>query len=285
VFGSDGYLYSSNTDTNTGNDPISDATNWTNLVAQLGQIEGITATVATNALTCGLESTSLYFRDATLTDGIPNIRIVASPLSLVVPLDATLGTVNAIQSSLVLLAIDNAGTVELAIVNLSGGNDLSETGVISTTAIDATADSADVFYSTTARTNVAYRVVGLVESTQATAGTWATAPSLIQGAGGNALTSMNSLGYGQNWQTPTRVLGTTYYNTTGKPIFIHVAGIVTSNAQVTMDITVDGIQLRGSNGNTTGLTATNTAIIPPNVAYSAALSAGTVTTLFWRELR
>jgi hypothetical protein len=82
------------------------------------------------------------------------------------------------------IAINNAGTIELAVINVAGGNDLSETGLISTTAISASATSNSVFYSTTARTNVAYRVVGYVESTQATAGTWATAPSTIQGQGG-----------------------------------------------------------------------------------------------------
>jgi hypothetical protein len=43
-----------------------------------------------------------------------------------------------------------------------------------------------VFYSTTARSSVAYRVVGYVEITEATAGTYATAPTLVQGNGGNA---------------------------------------------------------------------------------------------------
>ena len=114
--------------------------------------------------------------------------------------------------------INNAGTLERAVVNLSGGNDLSETGVISTTAISAGSTSANVFYSTTARSNVSYRVVGRYDSTQATAGTWASLPTLVQGMGGNALSSMSSLGYGQTWQNVPRSPGTTYYNTTGKPI-------------------------------------------------------------------
>jgi len=85
------------------------------------------------------------------------------------------------------LAINNAGTIELAAVNLAGGTRLDEANLITTTAEGGAgaADSATVIYSTTARTNVAYRVLGIVRSTQATAGTWATAPSLIQGYGGN----------------------------------------------------------------------------------------------------
>ena len=241
-------------------------------------IKSITATVAANALSAGLNPCPLDFRSATLTDGANTSIMVNAALSLVVPDTATLGCVSAVQSRLVLLAINNAGTVELAIVNQSGGNDLSETGVISTTAIDATADSANVIYSTTARTNVAYRVVGVVESTQATAGTWVTTPSLIQGAGGNALTAMSSLGYGQTWQNVagSRSSGVTYYNTTGRPISVNLS---TTSATIAV-ATVDGIKISSSaaNGNAYG---TFSFIVPNGSSYS--ISYGTVDT--WVELR
>ena len=79
------------------------------------------------------------------------------------------------------LALNNAGTLELAVVNIAGGNDLTETGLINTTTIAGGSNTANVIYSTTGRTGVAYRVIGYIESTQATAGTWVTAPSTIQG--------------------------------------------------------------------------------------------------------
>lgn len=150
------------------------------------QIQSINATVAASALTLTLNPTQLDFRATPLTSGTVNARTLAAAASLVVPSTATLGTTNAVASRLVLLALDNAGAIELAVVNLSGGNNLDETSLISTTAISATATAANVIYSTTARAVVAYRVVGYVESTQAIAGTWATAPSTIQGVGGNA---------------------------------------------------------------------------------------------------
>ena len=153
------------------------------------QIQPITASVASNALTLTLNPTTLDFRNTPLTSGTVNIRTIASDISVVVPSTATLGTTSAIQSRLMLLAIDNAGTIELAVVNVSGLTNLSETTLISTTAISASATASNVTYSTTARTSVPFRVVGYVESTQATAGTWATAPSTIQGAGGQALAS------------------------------------------------------------------------------------------------
>jgi len=147
-------------------------------------VQPITATAASNQLTLTLNPTTLEFRSATLGSGTVSSINLASAASLVVPTSATLGSTNASLSRLVVIALNNAGTIELAVINVAGGNDLSETGLISTTAISASATSNSTFYSTTARTNVAYRVVGYVESTQATAGTWATAPSTIQGQGG-----------------------------------------------------------------------------------------------------
>jgi hypothetical protein len=187
------------------------------------QLQSISASVAASALTISAPALSLEFRSATLGSGTLT-RVSGTPANLVISSGSTLGTVNAVQSRIAVLAINNAGTIELAAVNIAGGNDLSETGLISTTAEGGAgaADSANVVYSTTARSNVAYRVIGYIESTQATAGTWATTPSTIQGAGGNAFQAMSSLGYGQTWQTGlTRASGTTYYNTTGKPIYAY----------------------------------------------------------------
>lgn len=183
------------------------------------QIQSISASVAASALTISASSISLSFRSTTLGSGTVT-TISGTPDNLVVPSTATLGTINAVQSRIVVLAINNAGTIELAVVNQIGGNDLSETGVINTTAIAAGSNTANVIYSTSARTGVSYRVIGYIESTQATAGTWATAPSTIQGQGGQALAAMSSLGYGQTWQVVTRTSGTTYYNTTGRPLML-----------------------------------------------------------------
>ncbi len=248
------------------------------------QVQPISASVAANALTISASALALDFRSATLTSGTVT-PISGTPSNLVVPSSATLGTTNAIQSDLYILALNNAGTIELAVVNSTGGVDLSETGVISTTAISAAATSASVIYSTTARTNVAYRVVGLVRSTQATAGTWATTPSLIQGQGGNALNAMMSLGYGQTWQNVvgSRALATTYYNTTGKPIVVcysatngaaNISSIVINGT-----ITVAGVQPQQ------GGQAMATAVIPPGASYVANQSTGGSTLNTWVELR
>jgi len=159
-------------------------------------LKPVSASVAASALTVNLEPTSLFFRDSDLTDGAVTDIEVGTQISLIIPSGATLETVNAVESELVLVAIDNAGTVELAIINLAGGIDLSETGLINTVSISTGADLNDVFYSTTGRTGVPYRVVGSVVSTQATAGVWVTAPSKVQGAGGQSMikTGLNAQG-------------------------------------------------------------------------------------------
>jgi hypothetical protein len=149
------------------------------------ELKQVTASVASNALTVTLNPTTLDFRSSTLGSGTVNTRTIATAISSVVPSGATLGTTNATLSKVMLLAIDNAGTVELAICNSSLS--LDESTLISTTVLDTSSDSASVIYSTTARTNVPFRIVGYVESTQTTAGTWAASPSKIQGVGGAAL--------------------------------------------------------------------------------------------------
>jgi hypothetical protein len=246
------------------------------------QIQPISASVASSALTITASALSLDFRSTTLGSGTVT-TVVGTPSSLVVPSTATLGTVSAVQSRLVVIALNNAGTIELAVVNISGGNDLTETGLITTTAISSGSTSASTVYSTTARTSVAYRVVGYVESTQATAGTWATAPSTIQGYGGQALSAMSSLGYSQTWQTVTgsRALSTTYYNTTGKPIFIAVSPA--GNVAQTITVTVNGSTAYTQTGSYSGIGIPATVIIPVGASYSCAFSTGALN--IWTELR
>jgi hypothetical protein len=240
-------------------------------------IQPIGATVAANALTLTLNPTSLDFRSDTLGSGAIATRTVASFINMVVPSTATLGTVSGVLSRLAVLAITFAGNVELAVVNIAGGNNLDEAGVISTTAIAGASNSASTIYSTTARTNVPYRVVGYVESTQATAGTWATAPSLIQGHGGQAAAAMAAIGYGQTWQdvTGSRANGTTYYNTTSKPI---TCVLTPTSAGSNSTVTVGGTVLV----NAIPINSPITFVVPPMSSYSATLGGGVGR---WAELR
>jgi hypothetical protein len=249
-------------------------------------IQPITASVSGNALTVTLNPTTLAFRSSTLSSGTVNTRNVATAISTTVSSGSTLGTISATASRIIVLAIDNAGTVELAVVNIAGGNQLDETNLITTTAEGGAgaADSANVIYSTTARTSVPYRVVGFVDSTQATAGTWATAPSTIQGVGGQALTALSSIGYGQTWQNvggSRSSNGTTYYNTTGKPIL--VAFTSGGSSSLNVSCVVNGVTVTSaylSSGN--AMYWPHTFIVPASGSYSITSSQGTTN---WAELR
>lgn len=258
---------------------------WTTVSISVPQIRSISASIASNALTISASALTLDFRSTTLTSGTIT-TVTGTPANLVISSGSTLGTVNATQSRIVVIALNNAGTIELAAVNISGGNQLDETNLISTTAEGGAgaADSANVIYSTTARTSLAYRVIGYIESTQATAGTWATTPSTIQGQGGQALASISSLGYGQTWQdvSGSRVSGTTYYNTTGKPIFLNIqpaTGSSVTAALVINGVTVCNYLSNGSGGDSQSIQVP----IQPSASYVLTMTGGPFTR--WFELR
>jgi hypothetical protein len=175
-------------------DVVDDGTDWVvmrTLPSPSGKIQPITATVAANALTISLAPTSLDFRSVTLPDGTVLIRTNASAVSVVVPNTATLGTTNTTSARLVVVALVNGGVLDqIAVINPTNGYNFDESTLITVTAVTTGADSANVFYATAARVGVAFRVVGFLDITEATAGVWATDPSLVQGAGSLANVSI-----------------------------------------------------------------------------------------------
>ena len=248
------------------------------------KIQPITASVAASALTITLNPTILDFRSSPLTSGTVTSLVVAAAISLTIPSTSTMGTTSAVQSRIVVLAINDGGTVKLAAVNIAGGSPLDETTLITTTAAVAAGNSATAYYSTAVATSVAYRVVGYIESTQATAGTWATAPSTIQGMGGQALTAMSSLGYGQTWQNVTRSSGITYYNTTGKPIVAYFIGTLASGATISIqNQSINNIGYYANNQISTN-GGSSQSIIPPNTSYIYTVT-GSFTSSAFYELR
>lgn len=261
------------------------------------KIQPLSASVSSNALTITLSPTVLDFRSSTLGSGTVNTRTVSSAISLVISSGSTLGFASGALSRIIVFAIDNAGTVELAAMNVSSACYLDETGLISTTAEGGVggADSASVMYSTAARSNVSYRIVGYIESTQTTAGTWANAPSTIQGAGGLALTAMSSLGYFGTWvnATASRALSTTYTNSsTNKPMMVIVcASNALSGSPAALQGLVDGLAISQDQANdNTGAsyiprTASVYMIVPPGSSYRANWGAGSGTLIGWYELR
>jgi hypothetical protein len=127
---------------------------------------------------------------------------------------------------------------------------------------------------------VPYKLVGLLVSTQTTAGTWATAPSTIQGYGiaqqGQTVPSAQLFlpPSGTAWTLPTRTSGTTYTNTSSwyKLVYVNL------NATTGSTVTVGGVLIHNQ---------TNSAwmqvsfIVPPNATYVATAGSGFST---WAEL-
>lgn len=247
----------------------------------------IGASVAANTMTLTYVKGGLRFRSTTLNSGASTYAYTNSDLTLVLPTGASLGAPNAISARFIVVALNNGGTIELGVCNASGGVNLNEQGLISTTAISGSATSATVVYSAVARTNVAYRVLGIVDNTQATAGTYATSPSLVVPVSGNALAEMGSLGFGQTWQNVTgaRTAGTTYYNLTGKSIVISVWFESFTDKAWNFTLTINGIIVSrvalgrsgaGSNGSTPIY-----GIVPP---YGSYVIDG-ISPTAWNELR
>ena len=253
-------------------------------ISTLNQYQSISASVASNALTIGFNPGNLVFRNASLTSGVPVNVSIGSALSLTVPSGATLGSVNAVQSQLVLVVLYNGGAPALGIVNIAGGVNLDETTLLSTTAISAGATANNVVYSAAAISNSPFRVVGYVNITEATAGTWATAPTLTQGVGGQALASMQSLGFGQTTQnlSGSRSIGTTYYNSTSRPIIVSITINPINSAVVYLNVNGNPFaqfNMAGYVANTQLI-----ALVLPGQTYSlTAPSGGTVS--IWTEIR
>lgn len=108
------------------------------------------------------------FRSATAATGTYVQRSVTSAVTITVPSTATMGWGSATTNYLYVYAIDNAGTVELAV----SGKIFDDGSILSTTVLNTSSDSSSVIYSTTARTGVAIRLIARLKFTLTTAGTW-----------------------------------------------------------------------------------------------------------------
>jgi len=191
------------------------------------------------AMTLTLNPANFAFRNPTLTNGGVTTVAQATALAITIPSGATLGSTNATTSRYAIGVAYNGGTPVLMVGNVNGLNTDTST-LISPTTISAGATSAGVWYSASAvGANSPFTIVGFVDSTQATAGTYATAPNVILGDVAH-LGAMQSAGWGQSWQTVTRVAGTTYYNTTGKEIKLQIEIANTASPGGGVKISING---------------------------------------------
>lgn len=156
-----------------------------------------TAAVGSNALTITLQTADgatpsasnaipLAFRSSTLTTPQQTTALVNSATTLVISSGSTLGTANGVSSRIYVGVANDGGTLRLFAYNPLVAASLSLTGIQDNALYSSVAeggagaaDSAQVLYSGTAFTSMPVHILGYIESTQATAGTWATAPSKV----------------------------------------------------------------------------------------------------------
>jgi hypothetical protein len=172
----------------------------------------LTGTVSGHALTISLKTAAgadpsagdpvpIAFRNATLATGDYSVVSATAATSVVVSSGSTLGTANAVAATLCVYAINNAGTVVLAVSN----GFFDDNSIQSATAEGGAgaADSAATLYATATQTNKAIRWLGRIQITEATAGTWDTAPSSINlFPGFNVATTANPTGLYQAGTVP-----------------------------------------------------------------------------------
>ena len=109
-------------------------------------------------------------------------------------------------------------------------------------------------------------------------GTITFSDSTVQSSSSNTY----SFGLGQTWQSvgASRATGTTYYNTTGKPICVIVTQAVSATS--TFTTTVSGVTNTYANSGANQAYVTASFIVIPGGTYSVSAA---VNILYWNELR
>jgi len=118
-------------------------------------------------------------------DGAGGFSVVSitSALSLTISSGSTLGATSGEPFRIWVVLFNDAGTFRLGAIKCYTGTGivgLEDNGVASSTAEGGAgaADSAGVFYTGTAVTSKPYRILGRLDYTLTTAGTWVTAPTI-----------------------------------------------------------------------------------------------------------
>jgi hypothetical protein len=246
------------------------------------KLESISASISSNAITVSASNLILDFRSETVSSGTIT-TVSGTPANLVIAATDSFGltTATGVGQRIVILAINNAGTIELAATAMYGGVPLGEGYAITTSATATTATSVK---STTARTAKSFRVIGFIDATFTTAVGWSSL-TVIQGAGGLNTASFTSLGVGQTWQdlAASRLSGVTYYNNNARAIAVHVCSGVSGATGTTVTASVNGVTVGYNTLSVTSSAAGVTFIVPPGQSYAATYTYETGS--YWAELK
>lgn len=97
--------------------------------------------------------------------------------------------------------------------------------------------------------------------------------------------SLNAgIGVNQTWQGVTRAIGTTYTNSTGKPILVSIT--YSCNASNTVQgLIINGTTVYAGSVTTAGYPGSFTLVVPNGATYVTTTNVGTLTLVTWSELR
>ncbi len=156
---------------------------------------GLTASVGSSALTVSITGVNgaapssvnpvlIPFRSSTLATGTPVIDSLQSSLSITIASGNTMGCTSGVACRIWIYAIDNTGTPAIGVMTCSNTTQIfacSDDLVFNTASGTSGGSSGGTLYASTGSlAGKAVRIIGYLEATEATAGTWATAPSKIQ---------------------------------------------------------------------------------------------------------
>lgn len=190
---SSGDIFMSIADDNTNN-ALTSTANWSRVFMGTDSpltLENCTiaASVNANALTIALKDKNgndpsasspviVATRSLTANNGTYTLRRITSALSVTVPSGASLGTVNGVGAFVYAYLCWNGSSFVLGVGGPGAYGEVDTSLVVSPGTLNASSQGKNILY-TVAGANVAARYIGKIFSTQATAGTWATAPSSV----------------------------------------------------------------------------------------------------------
>ena len=229
----------------------------------------LSVSAAASALTVALKDASgsdpsagspcaINFRSATGTTGTVSTLSVTSATSLVISSGSTLGVTSSTAFRIWIVGFDDAGTFRLGAINCSTASStgariyaLQEGIPVSSTAEGGAgaADSAGVFYTGTAVTSKAFRILGYLEwsLTGLTAGTWTTTNLLYVQAFGPGIYKPGDV-IQRNLNSTVVETSTTSstYQTTNA-----AAGITLTSAANLVRVSMGGLTRNSNSSNTT----------------------------------
>ena len=112
-----------------------------------------------------------------------------------------------------------------------------------------------------------------------------TSGTVITTASTDTVNSLNAgIGVNQTWQSVTRAIGTTYTNSTGKPIAVAITAAC-SAANSVQGLTINDVAVYACSVNVATLPCGFSLIVPNGATYVSLTNSGTLTLITWVELR